>query len=229
MGKKVFVSYKHSDSSVQSLTGYCNNTVRDYVDYLINNTLKNDVYKGEGDEDLSDFKDGTIENHLKDKIHDSSITIVLISPNMKDLYKSESDQWIPWEISYSLKEIKRSDKTSHTNGILAVVLPDAYGSYDYFIEEGTCSVCNSRTIKIDILFQILRENMFNGKALIPTNCPNCDSYAERGRSYIEFVKWEDFIPNKDFYLDKAIEIMNDRKSYNITKEVQDNSYENTIF
>ncbi|CAB5506424.1 TIR domain-containing protein [Bathymodiolus thermophilus thioautotrophic gill symbiont] len=227
MGKKVFVSYKHSDSSVQSLTGYCNNTVRDYVDYLINNTLKNDVYKGEGDEDLSDFKDGTIENHLKNKIHDSSITIVLISPNMKDLYKSESDQWIPWEISYSLKEIKRSDKTSYTNGILTVVLPDMKGSYDYFLKEGTCNVCNSRAVEINILFQILKKNMFNAKVLKSSNCRYCNSYA--GGSYIESVKWKDFISNKDFYLDKAIEIMNDRKSYNITKEVQDNSYENTIF
>ncbi|SHA19746.1 hypothetical protein BTHERMOSOX_1624 [Bathymodiolus thermophilus thioautotrophic gill symbiont] len=219
MGKKVFVSYKHSDSSVQSLTGYCNNTVRDYVDYLINNTLKNDVYKGEGDEDLSDFKDGTIENHLKDKIHDSSITIVLISPNMKDLYKSESDQWIPWEISYSLKEIKRSDKTSHTNGVLAVVLPDMHGNYDYFIEEGTCSVCNSGTIKIDILFQILRKNMFNAKVLNRSNCSDCDSYTEGKRSYIEYVEWCDFIDDKDYYLNRTVIIRDDRWSYAITKEV----------
>jgi len=226
MGKKVFVSYKHSDNSVQRLDGYGKGTARDYVDFLSNNTLKDDVYKGEGNEDLSEFKIDTIRGRLKSKIHDSSVTIVLISPNMKDPC-NESDQWIPWEISYSLKEITRNDKTSHTNGMLAVVLPDAYGSYDYFIEEGTCSVCNSRAIKIDILFQILEKNMFNAKVLKPSNCPYCNSYA--GGSYIESVKWKDFISNKDFYLDKAIEIMNDRKSYNITKEVQDNSYENTIF
>ncbi|SMM99046.1 hypothetical protein SPONN_230 [uncultured Candidatus Thioglobus sp.] len=229
MGRKVFVSYKHSDDSVKNLTGYCNNTVRDYVDYLTDNTLKNDVYKGEGDEDLSDFKDDTIKNRLKDKIHDSSVTLVLISPNMKDLHKQESDQWIPWEISYSLKEITRNDQTSHINGVLAVVLPDIYGNYSYFVQENTCNVCHSNTTKTDTLFQILGENMFNAKILNPTNCNYCKSYSEGKRSYIEHVKWCDFISNKDSYLDKTVSIRDDRKSYNITKEVQANSYTNTIF
>jgi hypothetical protein len=72
MGRKVFVSYKHGDNSVQG------GTARDYVDYLSENTLKNDVYKGEYNEDLSAFKDDTIKNRLKDKIHDSSVTLVLV-------------------------------------------------------------------------------------------------------------------------------------------------------
>jgi hypothetical protein len=208
MGIKVFVSYKHGDNSVQRLTRYGNSTARDYVDYLSENTLKNDVYKGEYNEDLSAFKDDTIKNRLKDKIHDSSVTLVLISPNMKDSYKNESDQWIPWEISYSLKEIMRNDKTSHTNGILAVILPDCNGSYSYFIQDGTCKCCNSKTIKTDTLFRILEKNMFNAKVLNPSNCPYCKSYSEGKSSYIEQVKWCDFISNKDFYLDSKIAAAN---------------------
>jgi predicted Zn-ribbon and HTH transcriptional regulator len=174
---------------------------------------------GEYNDDLSAFKDDTIKNRLKDKIHDSSVTLVLISPNMKDSYKNESDQWIPWEISYSLKEIMRNDKTSHTNGILAVILPDCNGSYSYFIQDGTCKCCNSKTIKTDTLFRILEKNMFNAKVLNPSNCPYCKSYSEGKSSYIEQVKWCDFISNKDFYLDRTVSIRDDRKSYNITKEV----------
>ena len=60
----------------------------------------------------------------------TSVTIVLISPEMFENVK-EIEQWIPWEISYSLKNKTRSNGISNMNAILAVVLPDRYGSYNY--------------------------------------------------------------------------------------------------
>jgi hypothetical protein len=220
MGRKVFVSYKHNDTNVQYLNSY-GDTARAYVDYLIDNRLNDEIYKGEENEDLSQFKDDTIKNRLKNKIHDSSISIVLISPNMKEPYTYESEQWIPWEISYSLKEITRSDKTSHPNGILAIVLPDRNGSYTYFINE-SCSCC--KQLQIDTVFQIIRDNMFNAKDKeeYKGSCNCCGRSIYGGNpSYIETVKWGDFLSNKNYYLDKSVSIRDNRKSYNITKEVRD--------
>ena len=134
MGRKIFVSYKYADSNVKALrNGYGPTYVHDYVRYIENNVLKNDVYKGEQQgEDLSQMSESYIWEHLKNKIYDSSVTIVLISPNMKEPFKWERSQWIPWEISYSLRLTTRSDRTSQRNAILAVVLPDRYGSYSYY-------------------------------------------------------------------------------------------------
>ena len=224
MARKIFVSYKHSDNSVAPLSLIAPlgliTTARDYVEKIIELFDGEEIYKGEGNEDLSDFKDETIETHLKDKIYDSSITLVLISPNMKDLLKNESDQWIPWEISYSLKEITRSGRTSRTNGILAVVLPDQGYSYSYFLEEDTCSLCHCRTLHTNRLFQILRDNMFNIKKPEYNNCSNHTflNPAYNGlSSYIHSVKWSDFIENREKSLLIVEGIRDQKGDYNIKK------------
>lgn len=170
MARKIFVSYKHSDNSVKFLNGQ--GTARAYVDKLIELFESDEIYKGEGDEDLSDFKDETIAGHLKDKIYDSSLTLVLISPQMKEVGKKESDQWIPWEVAYSLKEITRNNRTSRTNAMLAVVLPDWNSSYSYYLQEDTCPSCHCRMLSTYKLFQILRDNMFNIKQPNYSDCPN---------------------------------------------------------
>ena len=100
MGKKIFVSYKYADNQVENLKSGQNSTVRDYIDKfeeLVD--LSDDIYKGESDgEDLSKLSDDTIWEKLKDRIYDSSVTIVFISPGMRDSWKKDRDQWIPWEV-----------------------------------------------------------------------------------------------------------------------------------
>ncbi len=221
MGRKIFVSYKYSDCHVQPNSR--GNSARAYVDHLIKIFECDEIYKGEYNEDLSEFKKDTIKNRLKNKIHDSSITIVLISKGMKQDPKPESDQFIPWEISYSLKEITRSDKTSHTNAVLAVVLPDKDGSYEYYIEDDTCTQCHCITLNTDTLFQILRDNMFNVKDPTFSDCPchTQDNPVYIGESsYILSVKWQDFISNMEHYLKISTDIRDDRKSYEIINEIE---------
>ena len=221
MARKIFVSYKHADDSVHPING--ETTVRAYVDELIELFENDEIYKGEGDEDLSDFKDKTIESHLKDKIYDSSLTLVLISTKMKDSWQQESDQWIPWEVSYSLKEITRNDRTSRTNAILAVVLPDLASSYSYFLEDDTCPDCHCRTLHTNKLFQILRDNMFNIKEPAFNDCQNHSSsnpvYTGLS-SYIHSVKWSDFIADKETCVQTTEDIRDKIDDYNITKTVK---------
>lgn len=228
MGKKVFISYKYGDSGVEPLdwvnngatllSGYKETTARHYVDELQELLGEDNINKGEKDgEDLSGFSEETIASSLRDKIFDSSITVVLISPNMKNTWEPENEQWIPWEISYSLKRYTREGRTSDSNGVLAVVLPDVNGSYEYFIEHKVCCCCNYNLLKADRLFGILRDNMFNVKEPNEVDC-NSGKILMRGHSsYISSVKWENFIKDTEKYLDIAAEIRDNRENYNVIK------------
>lgn len=212
MGKKIFISYKYADASVASLTGVPlvqKTEARHYVDHLQELLKDNHINKGElDDEDLSRFKDNTIESKLKDRIYDSSLTIVLISKNMKDATKVEGDQWIPWEISYSLREKTRNERTSLPNAFLAIILPDESGSYKYMVEN-ISDTCECLNFKNEILFEILGQNMFNRKVKLSRQCPNgahtgIVHYLDN-HSYIFPVRWSDFINESNKYINIAFE------------------------
>jgi MTH538 TIR-like domain (DUF1863) len=231
MGRKIFISYKYGDSNVyplaranvlQGLTllgGYRQTTVRHYVDELQSLLAYDDhINKGECDgEDLSHFKESTIESRLRAKIHDSSITVVMISPNMKECYTSESDQWIPWEISYSLKEHSRNGRTSQTNAMMAIVLPDINNLYSYFMTSQNCCYSGCTIYQTDSLFHILQKNMFNRKVKTFMNCSNSVPIHSGESSYIPVVGWYDFKKDISGNLDRAIRINENINFYEIAK------------
>lgn len=229
MGRKIFVSYKYGDTQVQDLNIYedtfwgrqkVQTRARHYVNELTAILESEDhIFKGEDDgQSLANFSDEYITSSLRDKIYDSSITIVLVSKGMKDIWKNEKDQWIPWEISYSLKEYTRAGRTSLSNGIIALILPDDIGSYEYYITND--SVCNCRSLNTPFLFQILQENMFNIKSPNTSECSNGSLVYYGDSSYIQSVKFEDFKNNPTYYLEKAIELRNKKEDYKITKTVR---------
>lgn len=226
MGKKIFVSYKYYDDQVYDIKKDGSTIVRDYVS-IFENKLKNsyDIYKGEHDnEDLSDLSEDTIWEKLKNKIYDSSVTVIFISPGMKEAGKKEKNQWIPWEISYSLKEVSRKNTnnenvTSRTNAMVAVVLPDNNNSYSYYLENKTCCSTGCRMHHTNILFSIIKKNMFNYKLANKKKCICNDVIFLGDYSYIEAVKWEDFIGNYQFYIEKACYRQDDIDNYEIYKDV----------
>lgn len=217
MGKKIFISYKYTDSNVRMLTGINSTTVRDYVDILQTKIDSSDhINKGEeDDEDMGSLADSTIASKLGDKIFDSTVTIVFISKGMKNS-TPENEQWIPWEISYSLKQQSRNGGNSKTNAVLGVVLPDQSGVYDWYYRNNPD--CNSITHFTNQLFTVLKENMFNIKNPQTRTC-NGTTIFEGESSYIKTVKWDDFIGSINWYIEKAIEIWRVRDQYNIRKTI----------
>lgn len=221
MGKAIFVSYKYSDSKVFQLPDVIEiTTARHYVDKLAGLLEQEDyLYKGEDDgESMATLQDSTIASKLGDKIFRSSVTIILISKGMKSAGVADKDQWIPWEISYSLKEQSREGGNSKTNAVLAVVLPDEFGSYAYYITENP--LCNSITYHTNTLLEILRLNMFNHKKK-EENIRHCNGTKiyEGSPSYIPSVKWGNFKNNIDFYINLAVTTRQNINDYTLVKTI----------
>lgn len=217
MGKKVFISYKYGDMQVQNINRNFWTTARNYVDEIQDLlTAEDHINKGENDgESMDSLADSTIGSKLGDKIFDSTVTIVLISKGMKE-NKPEKDQWIPWEISYSLKEQSRNGLSSKTNAVLAVVLPDEYGSYSYFWNfDNFCNCTNYETLS---LFEILRKNMFNIKNPEIRDCAGKKVY-NGYCSYIYSVEWGKFKDDINKYIEIAVTIMKNRHLYEIKKNI----------
>ena len=175
-------------------------------------------YRGEEDGNgLSDFTEDTIRQYLSDKIFYTTVTIVLISPNMYDMSLPENKQWILWEISYSLRETRRESGKSHMNAVLAVVLPDRNGRYDYAVNQYDCH----RGIHTDRFFSNNKEkNMFNIKKPETGSC-KCGCQVYHGVcSYIPLVTWADFIKDHGRFIRMALDNKENWESFNICKKLE---------
>lgn len=114
MARKTFISYKYSEAQ----------GLRDRIIVAMGDDAT--YYRGETSDspDLTDTSTENIKRNLRNMMYGTSVTIVILSPNIKQ------SKWIDWEIEYCLKSISRKDRTSHTNGVVGVIMK-VNGSYDW--------------------------------------------------------------------------------------------------
>ena len=199
MAHKTFISYKYSEA-------------RNLRDRIIK-ALGDDAayYQGETSDspDLTDTSTENIKKNLTDMMYGTSVTILIISPNMKD------SKWIDWEIEYCLKNTTRKDRTSHTNGVVGVIMK-VNGNYDWFKystdNDDGCSVWNYRLEKVHNIIKNNRGNQ-NPKKY---SCSNCKCIDALWGSYISFVEEDEFLLRHKKYIDNAYEKSeNDASGYEI--------------
>ncbi|WP_371377418.1 TIR domain-containing protein [Sporomusa aerivorans] len=200
MAHKTFISYKYSEA--QKLRDDIIKALGDDAQY----------YQGETSDspDLTDTTTENIKKNLKDMIWGTSVTIVIVSPNMK------KSKWIDWEIEYSLKEISRSDKTSRSNGVVGVIMK-YNGDYSWLKTTTTKPDGHTSTSFEDSkLYPIIVNNRSNQE---PKKyfCDQCKTIDALTGSYIALVTEEDFISNPRKYIDNAYEKCQDIDGYIISK------------
>lgn len=202
MAHKTFISYKYSEAQ----------QLRDDIIKALGDDAT--FYKGETSDspDLTDTTTETIKNKLKDMMYDTSVTIVILSPNMK------KNNWIDWEIEYCLKNISRKNRTSHTNGVVGVI-QKVDGSYDWL----KCTVKKedghtATTYHEEKLFDIINNNRYNQEPKVYF-CTKCKTYDGLTGSYIAFVTEDDFLSDPQKYIDNAYnKSENDASGYILVKK-----------
>ena len=201
MAHKTFISYKYSEA-------------KDLRDRIID-ALGDDAayYKGETSDspDLTDTTTENIKKVLRDMMYDTSVTIVIISPHMKE------SKWIDWEIEYCLKDNTRKGRTSHNNGVVGVIMKHN-GSYDWFKYTHTNSDgCRSTSYYDEKVYNIINNNRFNQDPKV-YSCNICKTVNALTGSYIAYVTEEDFLSNPSTYIDNAYEKSeNDASGYKLVK------------
>ena len=186
MSRETFISYKYSDAV----------DVRDRIYNNMGEYAK--FYRGENgfSPNKSDDSDDAIWNYLKDMIWGTSVTIVVLSPEMLQ------SSWISDEISYSLKKISRDKTQSQRNGVVAVI-KKVNGSYDWF--KYTIKYPDGHTSNgyhEEKIFKIIRDNRRNQEPPVYI-CERCKTIDSLNGSYIAYVEEDEFINNMDKYIENA--------------------------
>lgn len=202
MAHKTFISYKYSEAQ----------TLRDNIIDALGDDAT--YYKGETSDspDLTDTSTENIKKNLRDMMYDTSVTIVIISPNMKQ------SKWIDWEIEYCLKDNTRKGRTSHTNGVVGVIMK-YNGGYDWFKTKKTNSDgCSSIYYDESKVYDIINNNRFNQNPKV-YSCDKCQTVNSLTGSYIAYVDEETFLADPQKYINNAYDKSeNDASGYDLTKK-----------
>ena len=191
MSHKAFISYKHSDA-------------QDLRDCIIRRLGKDAVYyRGETSESpySPDGKTARIRMNLIDMLDDTSVMIVIVSPNMLQ------SRWMECEIKYALREHSRGGSILPIKGIVCVVQKDeryfSSNPYAWAKYNGKWSSWK--------LFNILQNNRYN----------RIISNQNLSQNYIDIVTEDDFLRQPSKYIEEAF-----YKSQNLyCYEISDNGEE----
>lgn len=172
------------------------------------------------DIDRSGESEETIRKYLYDKLRETSVTIVILTPNAiryKKDYQQNIDDWMYDELRYSLED----RENNRTNGAIALYTEP---SKQYLIKTSrhTCDVCNiiKDTSTILSFDNLVRKNVMNIKE--PYKLNKCKGLYDRLEdSYISLVSFEDFIDNSDKYISNAVEKRDRKDNFDIRKRMQD--------
>lgn len=75
--------------------------------------------------------------------------------------------------------------------------------------------CNCTTHFTSLLFKILHDNSFNIKEKQFRQCNGKNIYTNEEPSFFKTVKWDEFMENHNYYIEKAIEIKNNKDAYDV--------------
>lgn len=195
MARKTFISYKYSDVVEDKFFN-----LRDRIIAKFGDDVK--YYRGEDGftKDLSSHSASYIKTTLKGMIRDTSVTILILSPNMKQ------SQWMNWELSYSLSEITSNGRVSHSNGVVAVIQKQpTYGVYEGYEWFKTWS----GSWDISKAFELVQLNRNNKKAYAPSSLSN---------NYIDIVTEDMFLSDPFKYIEEAYTKSQHLEYYNIRKQ-----------
>lgn len=201
MARKTFISYKYSEA-------------RGLRDTIIQKLGKDSqFYQGETSDsaDLTDTKTENIKKILTDMMCNTSVTIVVISPNIKQ------SKWIDWEIEYCLKEISRQGRTSKTNGVVCVI-QKVNGGYNWFkANTQQADGCSSFSYSDHLVYDIITKNRYN-QSPQKYICSTCKTVNALTGSYISYVEEETFLADPQKYIENAFEKSEDVDGYDLTKQ-----------
>lgn len=205
MGTNVFISFRYKDGIELK------ETIEDLFD-------SNEVYNRSEDVDRSTMSEETIRKYLYEKIRETSVTIVLLTPLAVSYEKNASGQYDDWlydELRYSLQD--RSE--NRTNGAVAVYTDESQMQL-YSLVEHSCSVCNTTSKCKSILSfdNLVRKNMFNVKEEFK-KCSCYDVYDSDEDSYISLVHIDKFKENCVKYIENAKSKRDRKEQFDIVKEM----------
>ncbi|WP_314180528.1 TIR domain-containing protein [Abiotrophia defectiva] len=206
MATKVFISFRFSDGK----------EIKDELVDLFDESTE--VINRSEDQDRGQMSEETIKEYLYGKLKDTSVTLVLLTPEAIEYKKNcfgEYDDWLYDELRYSLED----RENNRTNGVVAIYVEDAK---EKLIESSShyCSICNKhkKCIILKEFDNLSRKNMLNIKPKYKHN--PCDNlYDDKYDSYISLVSLEDFKADYVKYINEAKDKRDRIEEFNIQKRM----------